>query len=179
MVPQQRRIKFTVHSSPVAIHQTMNTDVSSHSPESLLQAFSAAEYRVRIAGREFVVRPGCRQRDLDTALGNRRWAIVTACNPQARRMADSDNRQRQQELCKAIGERGLETHPAVNRDPAGTWPDETSVLIVEGDLATLDSLAEAFGQAAIVTGGSAEVVKLRLYGRNWPDSLPEWAGRAE
>lgn len=157
----------------------MNSDVASNSPESLLQAFAATDYRVRVAGREFVVRPGCRHADLDAALDHRSWAIVTAFNPRGRRIDDADNRARHQRLLENVRGQGCEAHPAVNRDPLGDWPDETAVMIVAAGIDELDAIAAAFDQAAIVTGEPGRPAFLRLYGRDWPARTPDWAERAD
>lgn len=156
----------------------MDTDAVSNSPEKLLQAFVATDYRVRVDGHEHVVRIGRSLRGLDAAVGNRPWAIITACNPQALPLDRVDNRTRHRKLLGIVTELKLASHPAVNRDPGEDWPDETALLIVDADEHILDALAEKFGQAAIVTGGNGRPASLRLYGRGWPDALPEWAGRA-
>lgn len=150
---------------------------ASQTPEELLQAFAATEYRVRIAGGEHVLHPGRRHASLDAALGNRAWAVVTAFNPQARRLDEAGNRRRQQELLAALAHTGQETHPAVNRDPEAAWPDEIAVLIVEIGMADLDKLAREFDQAAVVTGRPGEPARLRLYGESWPQTMPQWADK--
>jgi len=156
----------------------MNTDLASQSPESLLEAFAATEYRVRVAGADFHVRLGQSDQALDDALAARPWAIVTAHNPHASPLDAASNRRRHRHLIAAADRSGTETHPAVNVDPSGTWPDEPGVLIVGAGTEEVDSLAEAFGQAAIVTGGGHRPARLRLYGDRWPTPLPAWAGRA-
>lgn len=162
---------------PANIRESMNTDVASQPPEDLLQAFSATDYRVRVAGTEYVVRPGQRHEDVDEALTRRSWAIITACNPDARQLDHAVNEKRHRQLLDTVARLDLEAHPAVNRDPGGTWPDEIAALIVDADLADLDALATQFGQAAIVTGRAGEPARLRLYGAQWPQTLPDWARR--
>ncbi|WP_181918747.1 DUF3293 domain-containing protein [Wenzhouxiangella sediminis] len=154
----------------------MNIDVASNSPESLLQAFAATDYRVRIAGRELIVRPGLRQPDLDEALRHRSWAIVTAFNPGGTRISAARNRARHRRLLDTVGEAGIEFHPAVNRDPGGDWPDEVALLLVDITRSRLDALADTFDQAAVVTGRPGRAAILRLYGEGWPSPLPDWAG---
>lgn len=156
----------------------MNTEAASQSPEDLLQAFSATDYRVRVAGGDHVVRPGRRHPALDDAVAGRPWAVITAFNPNARQLDDADNAARHRRLLAAVDRLGLEAYPAVNRDPRGDWPDETALLIVDAGLDVLDALAAEFGQAAIVTAGTGRAARLRLYGSRWPLTLPEWAGRA-
>lgn len=170
MVPQQPRL-------PVTIHESMNTDAASNSPESLLQAFAATEYRVLVSGRDIVVRPGLRHRDLDDALDGRPWAILTAFNPRAVQVGAAENRTRHRRLLDTVGNAGLETHAAVNHDPGGEWPDEKALLLVAIEAPSLDALADTFEQAAVVTGRPGRTARLRLYGAGWPTALPEWAGR--
>lgn len=150
---------------------------ASQTPEELLQAFAATEYRVRVAGRKHVLHPGQRHASLDAALGNRAWAVVTAFNPQARRVDEAGNRRRQQQLLAVLADGGWEVHPAVNRDPDGAWPDEIAVLIVEIGMGDLDKLAREFDQAAVVTGRPGEPARLRLYGESWPQTMPWWVDK--
>lgn len=152
----------------------MDSDFASTMPDGLLRAFATTEYRVHIGGRELVIQPGRRHDDLDDAVGQRDWAIVTAFNPQARRIDEDANGDRHRNLIEAVRSKGWEAHPAVNRDPSGHWPDELSLLIVEASPRDLDSLAESFGQAAIVTGHPGTPARLRLYGSGWPQPLPDW-----
>jgi len=156
----------------------MNTDVASQSPEVLLQAFTGTDYHVRVGDHDDVIRPGRRHPRLDEALRGHRWAVVTACNPNARQLGDIANEQRHRRLIDAVDQLGLEAHPAVNRDPDGHWPDEKGLLIVALKPHDLDKLAAQFGQAAVVTGSAKRPALLRLYGDHWPSTLPDWAGRA-
>lgn len=156
----------------------MNTEVASQSPEELLQAFSATDYRVRVADCGYAIRPGRRHPALDRALAGRSWAIVTACNPNAQQLDNAANEERHRHLVEAVTRLGHETHPAVNRDPDGNWPDETALLVVDAGMEELDWVAGKFGQAAIVTGHAEQQARLRLYGNQWPLTVPEWAERA-
>lgn len=156
----------------------MNTDVASQPQEYLLEAFSAADYRVRVAGTKFVVRPGRRHEALDEALEHREWAIVTAFNPRASQIGASENRARHRRLLQAVAGYGHQAHPAVNADPSGAWPDEAALLIVDAPFDEVDTIAARFEQAAVVTGRPGGPALLRLYGNRWPQELPRWARRA-
>lgn len=156
----------------------MHKHVANHSPEGLLQAFAATHYLARIDGSEYVIRAGRAHETLDAALAARPWAVLTAFNPRARRSDDETNLVRHRQLLDTVADRGWESHPAVNRDPEGIWPDETSLLVVDARPDALDAIAEAFDQAAIVTGRNSEPARLRLYGATWPQPLPCWAQRA-
>lgn len=159
---------------PIDFYDLMNTHLASDAPEALLQAFAATEYRVGVAGADYVVHPGHEHEPLNKALGQRPWGIITAFNPHAHPIDEAANRQRHQHLLETIAKHGWEVHPAVNHDPDGNWPDETAVLIVGADIADLDALAATFGQAAIITGSSGEPARLRLYGKQWPQTRPDW-----
>lgn len=78
------------------------------------------------------------------------WAIVTPCNPGAQRLPDADNTQRLDEMRQAIATDGYRWHPAVNRDPAGQWPDEKGFFIADSGLAYATALARRFGQRALL-----------------------------
>jgi hypothetical protein len=157
----------------------MNTELASTSREALLRAFTNAEYRVVLGGETMSLRPGRAQPDLDAALGERTWAILTACNPGGERDSGEANHERQRRLHDIVAESGWPAHAGVNRDPDGEWPDEPSMLIVDAPMRELDALAGRFGQAAILAGAPGQPARLRLYGGGWPAPLPDWAERCE
>lgn len=139
----------------------------SRSPEridALVAAFEAAEYRVDTGNDVIVIRVGENVPALDRLLGNRPWAVMTACNPDGRLCNAKDNAAAQQALEESLGElaptRCLKT---CNRDPAGHWPDEPAWLFTPGNFGQADLLARRFGQRAIVTGVPGAPAQLRVY----------------
>lgn len=139
----------------------MENHPTSHLQEGLLQAFTAADYRVSIAGHELSIRIGRKHPELDRAMGYRAWAIVTACNPGGRLADEDDNQRRQMALEQTIVERGWPYWPGRNLDPQNEWPEEPSLLIADADVEALIRLAAHFGQAAIVTGQPGGRAELR------------------
>ncbi len=137
-------------------------------PTSLLDAFRATIYRVRIdGGIEFDLRIDAAIEWPDRAVARplARWMILTADNPAAERRDELANRAARAELDAALAEarlpvRGITRHI----DPENRWPEERGRLI---ELLRFDdglALARRFGQAAVVCGesdGPARLVAVR------------------
>lgn len=157
----------------------MSSIPASFASASLLQAFLHACYDVRLKGQTHQLRVGQDHPEFDQALGAHDWAILTACNPRGRRLEDAENRQRQAALTAELQACGLVWHAALNRDPAGVWPDEPSMLVLDAAPETLDELARSHDQAALLAGRPGGPARLRLYGGGWPEPLPDWARSAD
>lgn len=142
------------------------TGTNPESADRIAAAFRAADYIVGAGDAAYRVRIGHRHPMLDERVGHRPWAIVTACNPGARRRDDDANR-----VSDAALRRQLDAlAPSLlirctNRDPAGDWPDEPSWLFAPADAETADALAAAHSQAAIVFGRPGEPASLRFVDR--------------
>jgi len=153
----------------------MSAQAVSARKKHLLDAFSQADYVAMLASGPLSLQVGKKNPALDTVIGGRPWAILTACNPGAHLLEDRHNRRRHRQLLEELDRKALDSWPAINRDPAGSWPDEPSALIADITLDQLDRLADRFGQAAALCGLPGDRARLRLYGPGWPSSLPEWA----
>lgn len=122
----------------------------------LVAAFLATSYRVFTEDGAFALRIGQRDRRFDAvvlARGGRSWAIITAANPAARRVADGDNALAQQALQARVGALGLLSWPTRHQADDGAWPDEEGVLLLNADADDAGLLAREFGQCAFVIGG--------------------------
>ena len=139
----------------------------------LLKAFLETEYRVWPQAGAVTVRIGSTAPDLETRLGQRPWAILTAFNPGGARAEESANREAHERMRQRL-ERdfGVELHPASNVDPTGCWPEEASLLAVEPGASTVHLIAREFGQLGVVAGRPGRAAELWLYGGGWPDALP-------
>lgn len=153
--------------------ETGQADVSSHA--ELLAAFLDTEYRVWPVADTVVVRIGATAPGLDWRLRHRPWVIITPFNPHARRVEEAANLEALTRMCIRLNrDFGLELHPARHVDPAGRWPDESSLLAVKPPEQVVHQVAREFGQLGVVTGGPGQVSELWVYGTGWPEALPQW-----
>jgi len=137
-------------------------------PTTLVEAFKATTYRVRLTGgAEVDVRVGER---VDWPAGEQgrgpagHWMIVTPDNPGARSRDEDANRRQRAELDAALAEARIPVRGTTRHiDPRGRWPDEHGRLVEVRRLEEGLALARRFGQAAVVCGtgnGPAELVPL-------------------
>lgn len=135
---------------------------SSTADRETLRAFAAAHYVVDPGGHDLVVRVGRRHAALDRLLGNRPWAIVTACNPMAQQRGEAENRDRNRRLRDDIEAGDFDRWPACNRDPGGHWPDESGFLVAGIDARQARALGARHGQAAVVAAAPGEPAALEF-----------------
>jgi hypothetical protein len=109
------------------------------------------------------IHPDSRSSELDGLLNELRileWAYVTAYNPASRLLAEEDNVGRQQELIKAVQDRGLAFLDGEGIGEDGKWPAEPSILILGIQSDDARALGRQFGQLAIVVGRTGEPARL-------------------
>jgi hypothetical protein len=128
-------------------------------------AYAQAEYRVRLAGGDVIIRidrydPAIERRLRSEAGVRNSWAIITPCNPHSRQLDDDSNASRLDEMAAALNSADLRCFPSVNRDPGGSWPDEAGFLICDPPADVIENLARQFGQNAIVIGAAGEAPRL-------------------
>lgn len=130
---------------------------------SLRGAFEAARYHVRIGRKTWTLRPGARHRLLDRRLGalgcERRWHLITACNPLAQPLADAENARRQRQLRDELASLGLRTCDSIATDPGGGWR-EPGYLALDGDDAAIDALGRRHGQLALLRSTPGDIAEL-------------------
>lgn len=148
----------------------MDTEIASSRQAALRQAFEDAEYHVLAAGNEWLVRTGERHAALDRALGCKRWTIITAHNPGGRRSGARQNQLRDKGFRTEVARQGWRAFEAVGRDPAGDWPDEPGLLIVDVPTTATGALARRFGQAATLTARAGEAARVAFL--DTPDTQP-------
>lgn len=137
----------------------------------LADAFRATRYVVETGSASLEIRIGQRHVELDRAVGERRWCIVTAYNPGARRHSRVFNRQADAELeCRLRAARPDVLMRTVHRDPSGNWPVEAGWLFSFDDARAVESLANAFGQLAVVTGEPGAAAALHFLRPGDPDA---------
>lgn len=122
-------------------------------PAALSHAFEKAIYRVHSPLGDMDVRIGQLNRSLNQLLeqeNSRGAAILTACNPGAQICSRAFNDAVQESLLRDLQKLDLRWWPAVNLDPAGKWPDEPSLLVLDISLQQARWQARLFKQLAFV-----------------------------
>lgn len=143
--------------------------------DALIAAFTAAEYLVETEAGPIAFRLGRTTPALDRVLHGRRWAVITAHNPDGRLQSRRHNAAAHGRLRQALERLAPATCvPACNRDPAGDWPDEPGWLFTPAEITEVDRLARRFGQRATVAGGAGRPAELRVYGAGGT-RLPDFA----
>jgi alpha/beta superfamily hydrolase len=89
------------------------------------------------------------------------WALITACNPLGLPPGEAENRERQAQLAAQIATDGHTALPALGGDPAGQWPAEPSLLLVDPPAGYAEALAHHYVQNAILIGRIGEPTELR------------------
>lgn len=130
---------------------------------SRLRSFIEAHYEVQAAGPGLSLRIG-HSVDLPETIvpEGRLIALVTACNPSGEALDEGANATRMSQLDDALADAGLKALPGRNAAPDGGWK-ESSRLLIDVDLRTVDALARRFGQLAVVVIGADRVARLRCY----------------
>lgn len=154
------------------LRPAMTMPAHSNPERDLLQAFLETEYMILPGADSIPVRIGNRHPELDNLLGDRPWAIVTACNPGAVASEPEANEQAHQQLLAAIADAGRDFLPACNRDPGHDWPDEPSLLIINAEFDWLIAVADRLGQLALVAGRPGQAAELWLINGDWNVDLP-------
>lgn len=138
---------------------------------ALREAYAAAHYRVLLDGGCVIVRIGqpapAPVQALLAAHGATRAAVLTACNPRSKPLAQARNAQRQRTLLAALARLGTACVPAVGADPQQRWPPELSVLAIGLARDPASALAASFGQYAwveLMAGAPARLV----FTVHWP-----------
>lgn len=89
-------------------------------------------------------------------------AFVTACNPYSLLIDEQTNAERQAELARELEQRGLPFFHGIGRHPSGSWPAETSYLVLGLPLSAAKTLGEKYRQNAILWCGPDAVPELIL-----------------
>jgi Protein of unknown function (DUF3293) len=131
---------------------------------ALEAAYRQTTYRVEMGGASYPIRTGRRHRSLDAALfsaGARRWACITAHNPQSVQLSARENKGRDAALKRKLRARGIRWYPAAALGDAGDWSSELGVLALSVSRGWAETTGREFDQAAVVwgrVGGNAELV---------------------
>lgn len=117
-------------------------------------AYAQARYTVQVNGREIILPAGGNSdelRDLLCAEDVASCALVTAFNPLGHKTDMAENRRLQHQLVQTAARR-WRYYSAAGSDPAGQWPPEPSLLILDIKLEQARELARAYRQNAFLYG---------------------------
>lgn len=124
--------------------------------EALQMAYEASTYRVFLPGGVIDLRIGKPEPALVKWLkaeGATHWALLTAHNPGANRLAADENAERQAQLECLLLERGFEPYAGENIAAEDSdWPVEETCFIAGISVKDSTALALQFGQNAMVCG---------------------------
>jgi hypothetical protein len=132
-------------------------------PGRLIEAYSAAHYRVTGTATPFVLRIGRRSAELaalQLANGVSCSAFLTAFNPDSVRQAEATNSAAQELLETELAAMGFTLLAGFGEDPSGAWPGEPSVLVLGISRNEAERVGRAFGQLAMVWSGESAVPEL-------------------
>lgn len=130
---------------------------------ALITAYMNSAYRVRPdAVTAIEVRVGAPAAMLEQHLPQAsRFGILSAWNPDSRRLDDAANALAQARLALMIKRAGYISRPARNA-PDTAW-EEAASLLLDPPPDAVDALARRFGQAATLYWRRGEAVRLRAY----------------
>lgn len=117
--------------------------------------YRSTDYCLWLAGQQWVLHIDQAAPKVIAALtdhvGLQRHAfIITPCNPRSEQLGADENRARLTGFRAGLNDDNVRWLPAVNRDPAGNWPDEPGALLVDCSPAYARKLARNYQQNAWV-----------------------------
>jgi|GEM_PF-62565 len=141
----------------------------SPSPERLLDACLQAGYAFDADGATCVLRPGetggAAQRWLSARA--RSWGFLTAFNPASAALCEQENLARHENLLREVEALGWRCIGARGLDPAGEWPEETGLLILDRSLDELVAIAQRYGQNALLHGEPGQPARVVALNPDW------------
>lgn len=149
-----------------------------HPSDRLLDAYVQAVYEFTADGDTYRLRPGdsgtrgVRWLEANAA----EWAFITACNPGSAVLCDAENQARRENLARDLERRGWRYLPARGTDPAGNWPPEPGVVILDRSLAELAVLARELEQNAIVHARAGETPRVLVLDAAWRHAVAASGG---
>lgn len=131
---------------------------------STIKAYRETQYYIA-APAPFVLRVGVVNEALARACAQHNancCAFITASNPYSRLVDDQQNAERQAALARELEQRGLTFFHGIGRHPSGSWPPETSYLVLGLSLEAAKALGTEYQQNAILWCGADAVPELIL-----------------
>ena len=127
----------------------------------LAATYAAADYCVLLDGETLPLRVGHAAPDLEAYWPAQRYLFLTAWNPASKPHSETANETADALLVARLDETGASRHPAWAEDPDGDWR-EPGWLIANLDHDHCIRLAQAFGQAGVLTWEHGQPVRLRM-----------------
>jgi len=149
-------------------------------------AYASAVYSVALDGDTVPLRVGQPAADLEAYWPARSYAFLTAWNPASQPHSDEANRTADGLLVAELDAAGIARLAACAQSPDGQWR-EPGWLLADAQDPLVERLAQAFGQAGVLSWPCGTPVRLRmLTGCPQPAGLAEpvarhidWAGWAD
>lgn len=127
-------------------------------------AYRATDYRVDNSPvGPFVIQVGQPSAEVDRLLARHQqteWAFISACNPRSEQQSDEENDRQMADLAAKLREGGWPHYAGAGVGWDGTWPPESSFLVIGISEAEALDLARQFQQDAIVVGRIGEPARL-------------------
>lgn len=138
----------------------------------LLAAYMEADYLWELAGEWHQLAVGSPAPRLEQAFpAARRFALLSAWNPQSVVLPHAINREADLMLHATLEESGLAYRPGFSAARDRSWR-EPSWVVMDMELPLLDSLTRRFGQLAALSWQRGEPVRLRMHAPR-PPAVPE------
>lgn len=131
-------------------------------PAELFQAFTESDYIVHHEP-PFTMNIGVPCPHLKQLMAERKAlcaAFITAWNPSAQQLSDTENETRHQALKASLAHRGQAFIEGIGQHPRNGWPGEHSVLILDLDREAAKALAGQYEQLAFVWSDASGVPTL-------------------
>lgn len=133
--------------------------------EALLAAFRRTDYLVCLGPFQWpcIHIDETLPANLRALVGDRSWAFITACNPEAQRRCDEKNDAAQRALFDDLQHQSAPIiHPAIGIGRGINPWYEPSLFVIGPALAAIDALAWKYRQKAFVHGHANGAAELRL-----------------
>ena len=133
-------------------------------PSDLIEAFTETHYIVHHEP-PFAMNIGVFCPDLKKLMAERKAlcaAFITAWNPFAQQLSDTENEARQHTMKASLSQRGLTYIDGIGQHPGNGWPGEPSVLILDMGREAVQALARQYEQLAFVWVDQTAVPALML-----------------
>jgi hypothetical protein len=130
--------------------------------ECLWEAYRNTIYAVPELGLKIEIGvPNAGLQNYLTNNGFKRWAFITAWNPESVLLTDAENTARNQQMERWLMDKKYRFFAGYGQGKTSDWPPETSFFVLEIDRETAIQLARDFGQLAIVVGERDTVAELQ------------------